>query len=305
MIFVTGATGFLGARVVQRLTSSGKRVRALARKPVHIEGADVFVGDITDRESVRRAADGASAIIHCAAHYEFGADAKMAHRTNVDGTRNILELGLPTVHISSTAALGPTQNIEVESHWNPQKPASIYAETKRLAHLVAREMRARIVAPATIYGAGDRSPVGLLHRLVARGLLPIGFRKRVQMSLVFVDDCADAIVRVLEHGTECGEYIAAADVVTFEEWLTAIAHAAHRSPPRAYVSDRSLAALTKIFPRASFLGETLAMSDRTNWAFSGAKLRSELGWSPRSLAQGLEQTIDRKRSGSWSFGFTR
>ncbi len=312
MILVTGATGFLGARVVHRL--AGRRVRALVRASSdtrRLRGVEIATGDVNDRASIERALDGASAVVHCAAHYAFGVSRpERTRRTNVEGTRNVLEAarraGAIAVHVSSVVALGPTEALADESHWSETAPRSVYESTKREAHLVARGMNARIVLPGTIYGPGDRSPASWLHELGGRGLLPVGFRRDVKMSLVHVDDCADAIVRALDSGTDGGEWIAAADVVTFEEWLSAIARAAGKSPPRAWIGERPLAMLSRLAPRKSFLGETLAMSDGASWAFSGDKARRELGWAPRSLERGLQEMFSTKsRRSSWTFDFTR
>jgi nucleoside-diphosphate-sugar epimerase len=187
----------------------------------------------------------------------------------------------------------------------------VYAATKREAHVVAKDMGARIVLPGTIYGPDDPSPVGRMHALAARGLLPIGFRKHVKMSLVFVDDCADAVVRALECGRDADAWIAASDVVSFGEWFEAIARATRKSPPRAWIDDRALSLATRVTSRiapTSFFAEALRMSDGASWAFSSDKARRDLGWSPRTLERGLEETMahdKNRRALPWIFASTR
>lgn len=323
MILVTGATGFLGSRVAARLVAGGRAVRVLVRETSDTRRLDGLaveraVGDVTDLASVDRATRGATTVVHCAAHYAFGADPVAMRRTNVEGTRNVLgaaaDHGAIAVHVSSVVALGPTGAAPAdEAHWSAEAPRSSYAATKREAHLVAREAKARIVLPGTIYGPDDPSPVGWLHALGARGLLPVGFHRRVAMSLVHVDDCADAVVRAIDRGRPAEEYIAVADVVTFEEWLRAIARVSGTRPPRRFIGERSLAVVTRALGRVapeSFLGEALAMSDRASWAFSSEKARRELGWKPRSLDDGLAETLrwyslGRGKGLRWIFGSTR
>src|SRR5581483_3396236 len=114
---VTGATGFVGAAVARALLREGWDVRALARKgsdrrnlrPLAIE---VFEGDLSDPGSLARAAAGCEALFHVAADYRLGAfDPRELYKTNVEGTRNILnaarEAGLRRrVYTSSVVTIG-------------------------------------------------------------------------------------------------------------------------------------------------------------------------------------------------------
>src|SRR3954452_4129688 len=91
---VTGASGFLGWHVARVLVERGYRVRALARPGSRVEGLDVEVvtGDLRDRASLDRAAAGCGLVFHVAADYRLWAkDPRELYRSNVDGTRNLLE----------------------------------------------------------------------------------------------------------------------------------------------------------------------------------------------------------------------
>lgn len=96
--FLTGATGFLGGRLVKKLIERGHEVNALVRNPdkagdLIAAGVKIFTGDITDKESMRRAMQGCDGLFHAAAWYKVGIrDKKPGRRINVDGTRNVLEL---------------------------------------------------------------------------------------------------------------------------------------------------------------------------------------------------------------------
>jgi dihydroflavonol-4-reductase len=76
-VLVTGATGFLGSHVAARLVESRHAVRLLVRDPAKLArvpaladtgSIDVVVGDVTDPQSVERALDGCTAVVHAAAH---------------------------------------------------------------------------------------------------------------------------------------------------------------------------------------------------------------------------------------------
>ncbi len=313
-VLVTGATGFLGSHVARRFAERGANVRVLVRTTSdrsRLDGVDVeaAIGDVTDLASVERAIEGTDLVVHCAAVVEFGPrDPSLMAAVNVGGTEHVLGAAaarsIPAVYVSSLAALGETpadQPPQDESWWNPGPPAAAYEGHKRAAHLFARSLVAdgaavRIVMPGGIYGAGDQSTMFDLIRSYALWPLPLGYFPEVRQSTVNVDDCADAIVRVADHGTDGGEYIAVAEAVTIKEWLTLIAHGAGHRPPVVHLPTGVVRALGG--PGATVAGwlgqsptmvtETIAVATHDS-AYTGAKLRAELGWEPRPLAVGMAE----------------
>src|SRR5581483_967984 len=93
---VTGATGFVGAAVARALLREGWEVRALARKGsdrrnLRSLAVEVVEGDLADSGSLKHAVGGCEALFHVAADYRLGAfDPRELYKTNVEGTRNIL-----------------------------------------------------------------------------------------------------------------------------------------------------------------------------------------------------------------------
>lgn len=322
LVLVTGATGFLGSRVAAQLKARGDEVRVLVRETSdrsRLDGLDldIAIGDVTDEASVDVALDGVDRVIHCAALVEFGPrDPDRLERVNVDGTRNVIggaaERSIPAVHVSSLAALGATPAgapPQDESYWNADPPVARYEETKRKAHLLVRELAAegapvRIAMPGGIYGYGDQSTMYDLIRLYTLYPLPLGYLPEVRQSIVNVDDCADAILRIAEGGVDGGEYIVVADVVTIADWLDIICRAAGRRGPLVHLPTAWVRALAVPGAKvAAWLGqppemvpETVAVATHDS-AYSGEKLRRELGWSPRSVEQGMaEMTREIKRA---------
>src|SRR5574337_232290 len=96
--FVTGATGFVGGAVALQLAAAGHEVHALVRNPEKAErlertGAKLFIGDVTDKESMRAAMKGVDGVFHIAGWYKVGVrDKSDGEKVNVQGTRNVLEL---------------------------------------------------------------------------------------------------------------------------------------------------------------------------------------------------------------------
>ncbi len=309
---VTGASGFLGSRAVWQLRSHGHDPVVLLRATSdrsRLQGCDptVVIGDVTDLGSVRTAVRGVDAVFHCAARYEMGAaDPSQLVRVNVEGSGNVFraaaDAGVPVVHVSSVTALGPTgPEPEDESYWSDLPPASEYERTKREAHLLARRSGAagadiRIAIPGGVYGPNDDSTLGRLIRLYMTIPLPVvAFRDAVQ-STVHVDDCADGLLRIIEDGSPCGEYVLCAESVTMRAWIEAMRRAAGKPMPWAYVGDANVARTSSYVERLlratggphEMVHEYVATAVR-NWAYSGDKARRELGWNPRPLDVGLRQ----------------
>src|SRR5262245_14349715 len=113
--FVTGATGFIGGRVVRQLVEAGHHVTALVRSPARAKrlqelGVTLSEGDVTDRASLRAPMEAVDGIFHIAGWYRLGArHLEMNRRVNVEGTRNVLEtmrdLGIAKGVYTSTLAV--------------------------------------------------------------------------------------------------------------------------------------------------------------------------------------------------------
>jgi farnesol dehydrogenase len=183
----------------------------------------------------------------------------------------------------------------------------VYEGTKRRGHLVARAMAqagapVRIGIPGGIYGYGDTGSMAKLIETFVTYPTPIGYLPDMVQSLVNVDDCAEGLVLIGERGRDGEEYLLCADSVPFREWFQLIAAGAGRRPPLVFVptrwvraSARPVAAIARaVGANPDMLIETIEIATR-HQAFSGDKARRELGWSPRSLRQGMTEMCGRIR----------
>ena len=97
-VFITGATGFVGAHVARSYAAEGASLRLLTRKSSRLDGlagldAETVVGDLRDPASLRSALEGCDALVHVAADYRLWVrDPKEMYASNVDGTRELLKL---------------------------------------------------------------------------------------------------------------------------------------------------------------------------------------------------------------------
>ncbi|MEO6990298.1 MAG: NAD-dependent epimerase/dehydratase family protein [Candidatus Baltobacteraceae bacterium] len=219
VVFLTGATGFVGGHVLDRLMAAGYEVRALVRRPdVRLrDGVKIVVGDVREAGRMVRELCGARYLVHCAAEYSFAPGARAAlESTNVAGTAGLLEAarlaGIErAVVTSSSATVGPAPEgrAATEEDVAPEGPPG-YHHSKLAQERVAVAARVPTVLllPTAPIGPGDRkpTPTGKIVVDYARGRL---FAKppRGGLNVVPVEDVADAHVAALRLGRPRERYL--------------------------------------------------------------------------------------------------
>ncbi len=214
---VTGASGFVGHTLVERLVADGHRVRALVRptsKRDELEkmGAELVFGDVTDPVSVRSAADGADVVVHAAGAVKAARMGDL-YRVNEDGTRNVATAAVDAkvkrmVYVSSGSAGGPSWPDRPRREDDPDQPATHYGKSKRAGELALRAYADRVecvvVRPSVVYGPRDQEFLGLVLWAAKIGIAPkTGFREK-RYSLIHASDLADLVTRAVERGKPLG-----------------------------------------------------------------------------------------------------
>lgn len=322
-ILVTGGTGYIGGAIVRALAGRGERVRVLARpssRTEHLErmGVEIAWGDILEADSVRAAIGGCELVFHAAAIYEFGVrDERSLMRTEVEGTRNVLEaaleLGARKVVYTSTAAVVGERRGEVGDEQTPHRGYFLtrYERAKFEAERAAQGYLARglpivFIKPAAVLGPGDLKPTGRAIVATVNGRLPALFPG--VLTVVDVEEVVAAHLAAAGRPAG-GHYIVAGHIVSVPELFGAACELAgvRRPPVAPPAAARLYAAVAEL--RARWAGSTPLVARETvrllahGFRCSGAKAARELGvryrpWREtltRALIWYWEQGLLRKR----------
>ncbi|GAA2449117.1 NAD(P)-dependent oxidoreductase [Streptomyces macrosporus] len=212
---VTGATGFVGRRLVRRLLLDGHTVTALVRDRARARlpsAVDTVDGDLADGRGLRRAVAeaGADRVIHLAGTVKATRPSGYAP-VNADGTRRLCEAlaGLPEpprlVYCSSLAAAGPSRPGRPRRETDPPEPVSAYGRSKLAGELALRAVADRVpgmvLRPPIVHGPGDTEFLPALLAAVRGGVLPVCGTGPRRYSLIHVDDLCRALIAAADRGT--------------------------------------------------------------------------------------------------------
>jgi nucleoside-diphosphate-sugar epimerase len=315
--FVTGGSGFIGGRLVERLVAEGRPVRALARSEASARrvaelGAEPVRGDIGDPASLAAGAAGSAVAFHLAAQLgEWGSWADF-ERGNVEGTRNVLaacaEAGVRRfVHCGTEAALMAGEPLVHVDETAPLRPDSRapYPATKAKAELEVRGathegFETVAVRPRFVWGRGDTTLLPEMVKTIEAGKWAwVGGGSNVT-DTTHVDNVVEGLILAAEKGRPGAAYfVTDGEPVVFREFVTAMLRTQEVEPP-----DRSLPAWTaapmarvaeaawKVLP----LRGAPPMTTFRSWLLTQectidiAKAREELGYAPVvSHEQGLAE----------------
>lgn len=315
-VFITGGTGFIGARLAAKLAQRGDTVVCLVRdisRAASLQkiGAQLVQGDITEPASMREAMRGADAVMHLAGMYKFGPKFIPQMRAiNVDGARNVLqmaaELGVPKIiHTSTIGVFGNTHGESVDEKYFCDKPelASEYEITKWEAHyevavpLQKQGAPVMILQPGAVMGADDPSPHTQVINFYLRRF-PVGFGAQSGITVVHVDDCAEGHIQALERGKPGEAYIISGQAVTYRQMLEHCEKLCGIPAPKIWLPSWMVALNQKALNLNESVGihlpinaESLhSMQDYTFWAKSD-KARREIGWQTRPLDETLRDAL--------------
>ena len=315
-VLVTGATGMLGRATAQALFDRGDEVSVLQRRPSGLACREVL-GDVADREVLRRAASGQDAVLHLAAKVDVTGPWAEYDSANIEGTRNVVQAcrsgGVSRlVHVSSPSVAHGGRAI-VGLGAEPADPASArghYSRSKAIAEVAALAadspaLAVLVVRPHLVWGPGDTQLVARVVERAKSGRLPAIGSGTALMDTTYVDNAAEAMVAAVD---ACGRVHGEALVVSngeprpILEILQRVCRAAGvpgpgRSVPfaAAWLAGAAVEGIWTISRRRDlpplnrFMAEQLATA---HW-FDQRRTRAALGWAPRvGLDEGFTRLAD-------------
>jgi dihydroflavonol-4-reductase len=307
---LTGGAGLVGSQVARMLVQRGDHVRLTVRERTSLENLDfeheAVRCDILDRRAVRRAMRGVQRVFHLAGSTSLRAPLDALLRINVEGTRIVLEEALRAgvqrvVYTSSIAAVGPAPRGTVADEEQIFRGGYglPYMDSKHEAEVAALRLAARglplvIVNPAFVFGAGDvnRSSTELVRRFLRR---EIPAYVDGALNVVDVKDVARGHLLADEYGAIGERYILGNRNFTFERLLADLGRISGVEPPAVKMPRHVAIALAQGAETLPGRSPVTAGEVRTVslwWAYSSAKAKRELGYSPGHHEDTLAQTIE-------------
>jgi nucleoside-diphosphate-sugar epimerase len=275
-IFLTGASGYIGTAVAERLRAAGHQVTALARSDASaakLESAGVqpVRGDFSDPKSVGSAAGSADGVISMATTYDPSIDGPA-----VDAILDALAgSNKPFVYTSGIWSHGDTGSKVVDETW-PPNPAELVRWRQKVEDRVLegakRGIRSVVIRPAIVYGRGGGIPAGFVESARKEGAARyVGTGKNL-WPLVHVDDLADLYLLALENAPPGTLLLGVSGP---SQRVSEIAAAASRG---AGAGGRTVATpLEEARKKLGAYADALVLDQQA----SGRRAQELLGWKPR------------------------
>ncbi len=318
-IFITGATGYVGHQLALALAQQGNCVHALVRNPgsdriPRHDNIKLFVGDVTNRNTLTPAISGCDVVYHTAAFVGLWAkEAAIFYEVNVEGTRNVLETALEQgikkiVYTSSCGVMGPSLH-EPRSESDPRITGfdNDYELSKFMAENLVKEFNQRglpgiIVCPSKVFGPGNDEHTFTLNKVIKnfiRGRITfIPGPGRIVANYCFINDVVQGHILAMHNGIAGEKYILGGENVSYLNLFKAIRLL---SGTKAMLVETPIS-LVKIWAGLQWLlnkisNKKILYTTKNvhhffcNKAYSSKKAIHQLGYRPVSLEEGLLQTI--------------
>ena len=320
-IFVTGATGFIGSRLVQKLAEQGHIVHALVRslkkgKKLEREGVLLFQGDITDRESIDRAIEGCEQVYHVAALLTaWNPDPEESFRINAGGAVNVLEASIAAgvkkfVFTSSSGVIGPTKgepvnedSIRITDYFHDYESAKFIAEERILRAVLKKRIEAVIVSPSRVYGPeiypGSSIVTSIVDKYIKGKWKGIPGDGTKYGNYVYLEDVVDGHIMAMEKGENGERYILGGEDVTWDGFfdmvkeLSGVNHMLLHLPlPVSMGIGKSLVLWHKISGELPRITPNVVSKYLYDWRFSSKKAEDALGYRITPFREGMAKTIE-------------
>jgi len=316
LIFITGATGFLGRNLCEYLAGQGYALRALVRPTSNAAflkrlGVQLVAGNVSDAGSVQAAMRGCAQVVHTAAYFRLWGPPPPFVKINVEGTRHVLQaaqqLGVEKfIHISTIIVVGPQPSGAIITETTPYAPypSDNYAKTKVFGERLALEHYAAGLPVVVLRLGALYGPYGhyAFNRLFFTEFLH-NWRVEVHYGRHIIFPCfaknaARGIELALQKGRPGQIYNISDRSISHHEANRIISSLAGRSswrinmPAPLMLNFVSLLEFLSGFTRHEpFYPENLKPYVFNDWTVDSGKARQELGFCPTPFIEGARRTL--------------
>ena len=317
-ILITGATGFIGRKLVARLIDKQSQVVALVRRTSDVSGLPkklrLIDGDMLDTASLEKAVQDIDVVIHLAAYFDFyPKDKKLLYQVNVEGTKNLIaacvQAGVSRfIYISTTEVIGPVEDPPGNEN-SPLRPQFDYSKSKKQAEAIVRataletDLEYVILRPTGVIGEGEFYTVFETISAINEGQIPMlpGDGEKTLMY-TYVEDVISGILSAIESDAAKNQTIILCpdEGMTYNEIFEFLGAKLGVKPPKRKVptvfAKLGIGILSpfKNREKTTFLWhmKTVQSMDE-NRSYSNDKAKKVLGWIPQtSMQDGLSKAID-------------
>ena len=320
-ILVTGGGGFLGKAIVKRLVEADENVRSFSRSfypELKSMGVDQIQGDIGDNSAVIKACNGIQTVFHVAAKPGVWGNYKDYYKTNVSGTKNVIEAcsihnisklvytSSPSVVFNGMDMEGVDESVPYSDRFHAHYPKTKAIAEQLVVGASTDKLRTIILRPHLIWGPEENN---FVPRIIAKARkLKIVGNGRNLVDTVYIDNAADAHILAANKLDETPQisgniyFISQGEPILLWNMINAILKAAGLGPVKGSISKQTACLVGAAFeffyktmrikkepPMTRFVAEELATS---HW-FDISAAKRDLGYSPRvSMEEGLRLLED-------------
>jgi nucleoside-diphosphate-sugar epimerase len=319
--FVTGASGFLGGRLVQSLAARGTPVWVLARHSndlTHLAGlpVEVVYGNLADLPVLETALRDITHVFHCAASSTDWASPRTYQEANVTGTMNLLRASANArdlkrfLHVSTTDVYGYPLQVCNESH-RPVDMGLPYNRTKCLGERAVQEsnLPVTVIRPATIYGPRSIPFGSDMAKLIRQRLMAVIDGGMASVGALYIDNAVEAIIAAASAGESLGRAYNLSDGtgVNWRTYVDALADGLGLKRPWIDLPARAAFALARAaeapyrylrIPGRPLLTRHAVYLLSRDQEYPIDRIRRELGFAPAiGFAEGMARLVRWLKSG--------